>query len=134
MSYEVIDLTRGGGLTRRTIVNETFQPYELACLSSNGAWVRSNASSEATMPAIGLSVEFIPTGISGSFLLIGVIHNNLWKFTPGSLLYASRVPGKISEVPPDVPRSQVQVIGKALSQTTIMFNPSYVLVEIAEEE
>lgn len=134
MSYGVNDVSKGGGLTRQTLVGETFQAYELGCLNDVGVWVPSDATDESLMPALALSVSTVYAGTIGTFLLIGVVNNNEWRWNPGALLYASRTPGRITETRPDVTGDQVQFIGRALSSTLIIFVPSYVVIEVQEVE
>lgn len=131
MTYLIEDLSTGSGITALSRAGETLERLKTIHLDSGGNWVYSNASAEATMPTIGLTLEAIPAGKKGTILLIGKIQNNNWNWTPGSILYTSKTDGDMTESIPNQSGDQVQAVGKALSQTLILFNPSYVLVEVA---
>jgi len=131
MSYVVEDLSKGSGLISYEVAGETLLKGKLVYLDSGGNWLYADASAEASMPAVGLTLEAIPAGVRGKILFIGKFQYSGWSFTPGSLLFASTSEGEISMTAPNQSGEQVQAVGKALSQTLILFNPSYVLVEVA---
>lgn len=131
MSYKLDEVAYGSGFKVQGVGAETLTAYKLVHLDSGGEWEYANASTESTMPAIGITVGGISAGQRGTILLMGLVKNNSWNFTPGQLLYTSTTVGEITTTPPQGTGNQVQVIGKALSQTLIMFNPSYVLVEVS---
>jgi hypothetical protein len=131
MSYQINDLASGSGFLGKGVAGESLEAYKLAHLNSSGNWVYANASAESSMPAIGMTTGEIPSGKRGTFLLLGLVNNSAWNLTPGELLYASKTNGEITMTPPQESGDQVQVVGKVLSQTLIMFNPTYVLVEVA---
>ena len=131
MTYPLDALTSGGGFNQQGVAGETLPAYKPVYLSNAGTWKLADASSESTMPAAALTVEAIPSGKSGKILLVGIVQNNLWSWVPGNLLYVSTSTGEITITPPGTTGNQVQVIGIALSQTLIIFNPTYVLVEVA---
>jgi len=132
MSYVLERLSSGSGLKEQGTAGANLSQYKLVYMNSAGVYLYANASSEDTMPAIAITLESIPQGRQGSLLFFGLINNNNWDFTPGQLLYMDAVEGNISSTPPSQPGHQIQIIGKALQQTLIIFNPSYMLVGVGD--
>lgn len=130
MSYSVDGLTPSGGFTHQGIAGEDLPAYKLVYLSSDGVWLLTNASMESTMPAIALTIKPAFSGRSCGLLLHGLICNSAWNWAPRDLLYVSTMDGEIVTSPPLSGGNQVQVIGMAITETLIIFNPTYVLVEV----
>jgi hypothetical protein len=97
-------------------------------MDTDGNWTDADANSTATMPALGMALG--TTGVI-DVLLTGVVKDTGWSWTIGGILYASGTVGQMTQTAPAVSGDQVQVVGIALSATSIYFNPSTVLVEVA---
>lgn len=130
MTYPIDALPDGGGFTWCGVAGENLEPHKLVYLWANNTLMYACALSENTMPTIALTVGKIPAGSRGKILFIGIISNNDWNWTPSNLLYVSTNAGEITMIPPVESGNQVQVIGMALTETLIIFNPSYILVKV----
>lgn len=131
MTYNIEALAGGGGLKKQGEAAAALTRTQLVYVDAEGHYDLANASLISSMPVVAITTERISVGQRGSLLFIGLLQSNTWSFIPNSLLYASTIPGEIATTPPNESGSQVQVVGIALSQTLIMFNPAYVLVEVA---
>lgn len=103
--------------------------------TSEGKAAKSNANSVLTMPVMGIvSPDAISINVEGAVLLRGVVHlHDLAPgWTKGGLVYASKTAGGMTQdVSAFTTGDQVQVLGFAMEDDILYFNPSYVLVEIA---
>lgn len=125
MSYSLNQLASGSGFKVQESTSEALPSHTVAYLNNVGTWRKANAGSINTMPATGLTCEAIPSGGKGTILLIGLINNNEWSWTPGGLLYASTSDGEMTHIKPDSQGNQVQIVGRAITGTLILFNPDY---------
>ena len=94
----------------------------------SGDLVDVDNSSASTMPCSVLALE----NGTGSIKVLwrGKAKNNGWSFTPGGYVYAGSN-GALTQTRPSNTGDQVQVLGTARASGEIIFNPSYVTVEIA---
>jgi hypothetical protein len=88
---------------------------------SNFSYKLSDADSDSTMPVFALALE---TGDgTKKVLLKGQVCNTSWSWSAG-LIYADVIPGGITQTEPSDPGDQQQILGFALSATTIWFEPN----------
>jgi hypothetical protein len=127
MSYPLDVLPSGVGFVHQGIAGEDLLAYKLVYLSSGGVWLLADASTESTMPAVALTTRPASTGKSCGVLFYGLINNNAWNWMPHDLLYVSTTSGEITTSPPQLTGNQIQVVGMALTETLIIFNPTYIL-------
>jgi hypothetical protein len=98
---------------------------------ADGRVWKANATTSATMPAIGMAVASITTGSSGAIQVFGTAGDTAWSWTPGSVLYPSAsTAGALTATAPSTAGNNVQSVAVALTATRILFNPNYVLVEV----
>jgi hypothetical protein len=99
--------------------------------SSDSAWWKADAGTTLTMPMIGLAGATVAASFTGSVLLQGLVTYSAWSWTVGGLLYGTTgTSGRASHTAPSSAGQQVQVVGVALSATTIYFNPDYTIIEV----
>lgn len=92
----------------------------------------ADADYAASMPIIALLCPAtLAENVAGEFLLYGFFRDDTWTWAIGGLIYASCTPGALTQTAPIGSGDQVQVVGIAITATIILFNPDYVLVEIA---
>lgn len=100
-------------------------------LAADGHYDEADADTVATAPAVAMALE-TGTG-SKKILLLGVIRNDGWAFTTGpgslSLVYLSATVGTVTQTQPAAKDNVVQVLGFALSDDVLFFNPQLVVVE-----
>ncbi len=123
------------GLTGVLQAGETITRTELCYVKNDGKMWLAQSDAAATMPAIAMFTgATLAANVWGAFLLIGFYREDtLLTFTLGDMLYVSdTVAGAFDNVLPADAGEQVQVLGKCLIGTHIIyFNPSLELVEIA---
>ena len=122
------------GLTAILQAGENLTITELVYVKNDGKMWKAQSNAAGTMPAIAMATGTIDANAWGEFLLIGFFRDDtLLTFTLGDMLYVSdTVAGAFDNVLPGDAGEQVQVIGKCLISTHIIyFNPSLELVEIS---
>jgi hypothetical protein len=115
------------GITARmSVTTNTVGIGGLLHLHSTGAWVNADMNATTSMPCMALAL-----GTTGTIdvLLNGIFTDTAWSWTAGGILYVN-TNGTMTQSAPSGSGDQVQVVGIALSSTTIYFNPSSVLVEV----
>jgi len=102
--------------------------------AADGKMWKAQSNAAATMPAVAMATGTINANDWGEFLLLGFFRDDgALTFTLGDMLYVSdTVAGAFDNVLPADAGEQVQVVGKCLITTHIIyFNPSLELVEIS---
>lgn len=121
------------GLTAVLQAGEIITRTELVYVKNDGKMWLAQANAAATMPAIAMACPAtIAADAWGEFLLVGMYReDSLLTFGLGNMLYVSdTVAGAFDNVLPDDTGEQVQVLGKCLITTHIIyFHPSLELVE-----
>ncbi len=131
MSYSLKELAKGSGFKSSVTVNESMDSHTVLYVDSNGCWVKADASDASKMPCSGISCEDISSGLKGTILVTGLIHSNNWNWTPGGLLYVSTTSGDMTQTAPDAQGNRVQIVGRALSTTLILFNPDFYMTTVS---
>jgi len=122
------------GMTAVLQAGENLTITELVYVKNDGKMWKAKADAAATMPAIAMACGTINADAWGEFLLIGFFRDDgTLTFTLGDMLYVSdTVAGAFDNVLPADAGEQVQVLGKCLISTHIIyFNPSLELIEIS---
>ena len=116
-----------GIIVSMSVTTNTVGIGGLLHLHTTGAWVDADTNADTSMPCMAIAL-----GTTGTIdvLLSGIITDTGWSWTVGGIIYVNTA-GTMTQTAPSGAGDQVQVIGIALSATTIYFNPSPVLVEIA---
>lgn len=134
-NHEIITLNAApasGGYSGRkasmTVSANGYGQYALLTPNSSGALVLADADALSTMPGFCLALA-AGTG-AVDVLLDGFITNSAWTWTPRGILYASTTAGAMTQTAPSGYQDQVQVVGIAITATTIFFKPDYVLAQI----
>ena len=96
-------------------------------LSSDGSWDDADKSAAATVGCLALAVDS-GTGTK-TLLLRGFLTDTGWSWTPGAQLYVGDDGALTATIPATT--EFVQVVGYALSTTTVYFNPSKDFMELA---
>ena len=105
---------------------ETLSQSNLVYFKSDGKVWKANSGAIATMLVMGFAVAGITSAATGTILLRGIVRDDSWSWTIGSnaVIYASGTSGALTQTVPSTTDSVVQVVGFALSATSIYFNPS----------
>ena len=125
------------GIIMNRVAGETLAFPDLVCIKSDGRVWKTDATSSATMPCIGMALESKVVTETVKVLLLGYVYDPTWDWTLGdgeaNLLYADDTTAGGMTIDTSSfadTGDQVQVVGSILSADYIYFNPSLVLVEI----
>ena len=119
------------GLISSMVCGETIVFGNVGYLKSDGKLWLSSATSSTTMPVIAVALESGSANDSKQWLFNGFIRDESWDWTVGGVIYAATVSGSLTQTPVSATGNQAQAVGVALTQDTMLFNPSYVLVEVS---
>lgn len=109
-----LTLTNTGGVTQ----------WDAVYINSSSQLALADANGSSTYPAVGLVTATVSTGVATSVVLQGIVRNDGWSWTAGGNIYLSTTAGALTQTAPSTTGDKVQVIGKAISATTIRLNPS----------
>lgn len=121
------------GLKKKFVSGEDIGDHKLVYVASDGKCYHTNANSVSTMPAVGISCGAIAEGEQGEILFIGLIGSHGWNWMMGGgngMIYASTEAGEPTQTKPLSTGDQVQIVGVVITETLILFNPNYMLIEI----
>jgi len=133
MSYLINEAAQGMGLKKKFVSGEDIGDHKLVYIASDGKCYHTNADSVSTMPVVGISCGAIMSENEGEILFIGLIKSDGWNWTTGGgngMLYASTDAGELTQDKPLSTGNQVQIVGVVITETLILFNPNYVIVEV----
>ena len=119
--------TADGPNTNSKNAGEPVTIMQTVYLSAAGAWMLTDADSDTTSKGlVAISLETKNTGEAMKVALPGcMVRNDSWAWaTVGSPLYLSTTPGQITDVSPTGTDDVVRVIGWAVTDNCIYFNPS----------
>jgi len=103
------------------------------CKSDGKLW-KANADVVGTMPTVAIAAAAVTANNSGLFLTYGAahVHTLAPAWTLGGMIYTAKTAGGLTQdVSGYTTGDQVQILGIAVAADVILFNPSYVLVEIS---
>lgn len=92
-------------------------------IKSDGKMWKGDANASGKFPEQFLATGTIATDTVGAFLVQGVARNDTWTWTIGGAIYLSTSSG-LTQTAPSATDDCIQVLGFALSATTIFFKPS----------
>jgi hypothetical protein len=128
--YKIDRSRRGSGFYESGLAGELLPGKKLVYLDSTGAWKLADANSAAKMPALGITMERINEGQSGSILTKGHIGSASWNWGVGVLLYASETAGNLTATAPTDPANLIQIMAVAKSKNLIWFSPRQIIGSI----
>ena len=134
MSYLIDNAAQGMGIKKMMVAGEDIESHKLIYVASDGKCYLSNASSAALMPVTGISCGPISNGGTGEILFLGLISSVDWSWVTGgvdAMIYPSTNAGELTQSKPLTSGNQIQIVATAITETLILFNPTYVLVEVA---
>lgn len=116
------DLTGAGDVIPVTVETNTQGIGGVLTIdSTTGNWIDSDYSTEETIGILAMAKE---TGTGTKRVMLrGIMRDDSWAWTPNDQLFVG-TNGQIVNSPPNVEGEFIQVVGYALTATTIYFNPS----------
>ena len=119
------DTGKGMSILATVDANATGIGAAMYC-AADGNWEEADASAATTAPCTGIALAS-GTGASKEILLVGVVRNDGWNWTTGpgaaSLIYLSITTGAFTQAAPTGAGEIVQVVGYAITDDVMMFNP-----------
>ena len=113
------------GITTTMTAGENLVAGDLVYFKSDEKAYKADADAIATMPVMAMAMATINSGASGIFLLQGIYRNDaLYNLTAGNVMYASGTAGGVTQTQPSGVDGVVQVVGIAINENRIYFNPS----------
>ena len=125
--YVIQRARRGSGFYEMGLAGELLGSKKLVYMTSDGSWKLADANTATTLPAIGITMERIPSGQAGRILTNGHIGRADWTWTIGARLYASETAGELTETAPTDPSNFIQTMGIAKSKNLVGFNPRQII-------
>ena len=104
----------------------TIAQWELVYLDGTPDWNLTDASSVATSGGVqvALATESGTASNPLNVLFSGIARNDGWSWTAGDPIYISETAGALTQTAPTATDSVTRVVGYALSDDAIYFNPS----------
>lgn len=115
----------GSGIKTNQTTGETLGLFNVCYRKSDGKAWQAKADAVATAPVFCLALEASVAGAGKKMLLLGIVRDDSWDWTPGGLLYLSPfTAGAMTQTQPSGTDQVIQVLGIALTATRILFRPS----------
>ena len=129
------DDTGSGIIVTETVDENTFGIAAALHKAADGNWEMASAHETTNhMPCTGLALT-AGTGPSKKVLLFGIIRHDAWNWTTGpgiaGLIYLGETSGVLTQTRPSDDGDMIQVVGFALTDDTMMFNPQLLWIEHA---
>ena len=104
----------------------TIAQWEVVYLDGTPDWNLTDASAEATAGPVqvALATEAGTASNPLNVLFSGIARNDAWTWTAGGAIYLSETAGAMTQTAPTTTDSVTRVLGYALSDDAIYFNPS----------
>lgn len=109
---------------------ETVAKFDVLYVDATGELSKADATDDTKIPVVAMALEAGTDGNPLEVLHWGFITNSGWSFTLGAPIYADTSAGGITETQPSGSGEIVQIIGYALTATTIFFKPDHAYVEL----
>ena len=127
------DTGKGMSILATVDANATGIGAAMYC-AADGNWEEADASVTGTMPCTGIALTS-GTGANKEILLVGVVRNDDWNWTTGpgiaGLIYLSITTGALVQTAPSADGEMIQVVGYAITDDVMMFNPQLHWIEHA---
>lgn len=91
---------------------------------SDGKWWKAKADSYATTPGMRMALATITANNSGILLVKGNVRYDSWSLSDSRVYTSSATAGAITSTKPSTTGNQIQLVGIALTSTTLFFSPS----------
>jgi len=101
---------------------EALAQWQVVLIGASSTWLLADADAAGKWPARGLAVAAVANGSPALILRQGVVRFDAWAWTPNANLYLSTTPGGITATAPSGSGNVQQVIGWAISATTVEFD------------
>jgi hypothetical protein len=120
----------GSGLKASFVAAADLAFGDVCYLDGNGKMAKADADAASTALVVALALATIAANASGSFLLLGIVRNDAWNWTPGGTLYLdTATAGGMTHTAPSGANDAIVVLGVATHADRVLFRPSGVIVE-----
>ena len=128
----VDDTGKGISILATVDANATGIGAAMHC-AADGHWEEADASADTTAPCTGLALSS-GTGASKEILQQGQVRNDGWTWVTGpgeaGLIYLSITTGALTQTAPTGDGEIVQIVGHAITDDVMMFNPQLQWIEL----
>lgn len=122
------------GITTKFVAQQAQNIGDLVRINASGNATIAQANNFDNATVVAMATSSITASSTGTYLLRGFITNSSWSWTVGAPIYLSTTGttnNTLTQTRPNASGNIVVPIGYAVSATTIYFNPSMTLVEVA---
>ena len=119
LTYQLEYKRDGSGFFEVGVAGDDIVGRKLVHRNNTGVWRLANSADAAKMPSLGITLASIRNGVSGKILTSGYVGDASWSWTPGLPVFATDVPGELSQTPPAT--GNQQVIGYAAKTNLLYF-------------
>lgn len=112
------------GITSTLTAGENLSFGNICYIKSDGKLWKADANVAGLFPAQYMALGTISADATGSFLILGYATLSSWTWTVGGALYLSTTAGAMTQSQPASTDDCIQVLGTALTATTVLFRPS----------
>ena len=130
----VDDTGKGISILATVDANATGIGAAMHC-AADGHWEEADASADTTAPCTGLALSS-GTGASKEILQQGQVRNDGWTWVTGpgekGLIYLSITTGALTQTAPTGDGEIVQIVGHAITDDVMMFNPQLQWIELGD--
>ena len=128
----VDDTGKGISILATVDANATGIGAAMHC-AADGHWEEADASADTTAPCTGIALT-AGTGADKEILKQGQVRNDGWSWITGpgekGLIYLSTTTGALTQTAPSGVGEIVQVVGHAITDDVMMFNPQLQWIEL----
>ncbi len=117
------------GMSILLTAGEALSKGNLCYMNSSGKMVKGDADAYATSLVFAMATDSISNDAEGEFLIYGII-GGLTGLTVGGMLYLSGTAGAATQTQPTGSNRVIQIVGKSISATHILFNPNLATIEL----
>jgi hypothetical protein len=127
--FPTSDLSATGMIITIT-AGENLSAGDVLRIEVDGKFYKAYALSSVGVPAVVLAIENIPANSSGKALRFGYWRDDSKTYDIGKEIYLDTTAGQITQTIPSLTGSQVQILGIAITDHIIEFNPDKTILEI----
>jgi hypothetical protein len=118
------------GIKTNFVFGESIDFGDVLYVGSDSLLYKANALTGSTLPGMYLALESGVSGDTKEVMINGFVDCDKWNFNIGQLLYCSLISGSVTQNLDDLNIGDfVQVLGIAIKNKTVHFNPSLVIYQ-----
>lgn len=132
--YGLSNFQSDGTVCYSVLSDSTVIAGDVVYLASDGKVYKSDASSTGTMKVRYLAISSYFSGTISAMLIGDYRNDSFDSMVVGQDIYASETPGKFTQTAPTSANAVVQILGYAIGEKVIRFEPSSTYIVLTEDE